>query len=532
MFASMSITEQPDKVNGSIPRRIFAMGLFILWLGIVLYLAFHYVVGRDDVRALSLALQGTDVYAMLKGLHGEGHPAIWYLLLRGAHALDQKPQVLQILSIIVASAATLLLLWQSPFKWPVIALILAGHFSLIEYSVIPRNYGIAMLLLFAFAAIYERHRKRDYWLGLMLLFLANCHLLSMLLVPSLLLLWLVDILCNERAERRVAFNFFLINVAIAALGVGVCLLTTLPTFNDAARVERPSGITLKLLLSAVFLPAAQFRDLILPGYTKLAEGKLAILLSLIMFGSTLGLIRRIGAFVAALASLVGLSMFFALISPGAYRHEALWLVMMVAMYWLATAKGTQEDLVLPARLRSFVGPVSLIGSILFLLILLLQVPVSIRQLVRTFQNGPPYSRSRDLGTLVKSNPNLQEAIIIGDPDFLVEPLSYYIPNQTYLIREQRYGNVVHFTRNARLQISLSDILQNAQTLHTQTGRQVIILLEDRLNAGDSPHVDKEGYDWKLTITPDEVRTFQRSTHLIASFGPVSYDETFDVYTLN
>jgi len=389
-----------------------------------------------------------------------------------------------------------------------------------------------MLSIFAFAAIYERHRKRDCWPGLVLLLLANCHLLSVLLVASLLLLWLVDILCNERGERRVAFKFLLINAAIAALGVGLCLLTALPTFNDAARVERPGGITLQLLLGAVFLPATQFSDLVFPGFMKLVEGKLAIPMSMIMFGSTLGLVRRIGAFVAALATLVGLSIFFALISPGGYRHEALWLVMMVGMYWLATARNTQEELLFPARLRPFVRPVSLIGSSLFLLILLLQVPASIHHLVRTLQNGPPYSRSRDLGKLVKSNPNLQDAIIIGDPDYLVEPLSYYIPNQTYLIREQRYGNVVHFTRNARLQISLSYILQNAQALHTQTGRQVIILLEDRLNAAEPPHVDEEGYDWKMTTTPDEVRAFQNSTHLIASFGPVSNDETFDVYILN
>jgi hypothetical protein len=35
------------------------------------------------------------------------------------------------------------------------------------------------------------------------------------------------------------------------------------------------------------------------------------------------------------------------------------------------------------------------------------------------RNGPPMSRSRDLGALVAKRPDLQQAVIIADPDFLV-----------------------------------------------------------------------------------------------------------------
>ena len=509
-----------------------ALALFAIWLGLVLYLSLHYVVGRDDVRALTLALQGNGVIAMLKGLHGEGHPAIWYLLLRGGHAIWARPQILKVVSIVVAAAAALLLLLKSPFRLPLVALILAGHLTLIEYSVVPRNYGIAMLLLFIFAAIYERHRDRDCLPGVVLLLLANCHPLAVLLAGALLLFWLLDILGDPPADRPRAFKMFLLNTVIATVGVVLCVLTILPTFNDAAVVERPDGITLRSIAKAVFLPALQFRDFILPGFYKLVAGKMSILFSLIMFGSTLGLIRRMGAFVAALLTLVGLSVFFALISPGSYRHEALWLVMLIGMYWLTAAQNTHPETAFPARIKPFVQPVSRIGWALFLLILLLQVPPSIHQLIRTFHHGIPSGRSRDLGALVMNRPDLHDAIIIADPDYLLEPLPYYLPNQTYLMREQRFGNVVHFTRKARLQMDLSDILANARRLHAETGKPIVILLEQRLNASAPAEVDKEGYDWKLTTTPEEVRDFQASTQLIESFGPATSEETFDVYTLN
>jgi hypothetical protein len=90
--------------------QLIALVMFTSWLGMVLFLAWNHVVWRDEVRALSLALQGENVFAMLKGIHGEGHPAVWYLLLRIAHALVARPEVLQLVALIVASAAVVLLL--------------------------------------------------------------------------------------------------------------------------------------------------------------------------------------------------------------------------------------------------------------------------------------------------------------------------------------------------------------------------------------------------------------------------------------
>ena len=108
----------------------------------------------------ALALQGENVFAMLKGIRGEGNPAVWYLLLRGAHALVARPEVLQIVALIVASAAILLLVLRSPFSLPLIALILVGPFAIFEYSVMARNYGISMLLLFLLATLRAASRSR------------------------------------------------------------------------------------------------------------------------------------------------------------------------------------------------------------------------------------------------------------------------------------------------------------------------------------------------------------------------------------
>jgi hypothetical protein len=517
----------------ALPRRLIALGLFAAWLSAAVFLILHYVVWRDDVRALTLALQGQNVFSMLKNIHGEGHPAIWYLLLRGAYSLVHRPQVLQIVSLITASVAVLLLLYRSPFRLPVISLILFGN-VIFEYTVIPRNYGIVVLFIFTFVVIYEEHHDKDCWPGVVLLLLANCHLLSVMLVGFILLFWLIDILAYDAVKRPRALRFFLINAVIACLGIALCIMTVFPVYNDAAVVDRQGGITFKLLLQAALLPAVHFSTLILPGFYKLITEKLSVLsvlLSLVMFGSTLGLIRRIGAFIAALAALISLSIFFTVGSPGAYRHEGIWLVMLICMYWLAISKDLPSATVRASWLRQFIQPISLIGEVLFLVILLLQIPANVYHVIRTIHNGPPNSRSGDVGALVAKRPDFQRAIILADPDYLVEPLPYFVSNQTYLMREHRYGNVTHFTKGAQLQLCLGDILENAHKLHVETGRPILILLETRLDRYQGPQVVREGYRWDFITTPDQVRAFRASTHLIESFGPAVSDETYDLYEL-
>src|SRR5207248_2155603 len=98
-------------------------------------------------------------------------------------------------------------------------------------------------------------------------------------------------------------RIFLYNAGIAALGVLTSFLTVFPTYNDSIINHR--SIAVLALIKAALLPAMQFPDtVVLPAEEKLALfGKpLVILKSLILFGSTLGLIRRPGAFLAALTT--------------------------------------------------------------------------------------------------------------------------------------------------------------------------------------------------------------------------------------
>src|SRR5260370_30063238 len=113
------------------------------------------------------------------------------------------------------------------------------------------------------------------------------------------------------------------------------------------------------------------------------------------------------------------------------------------------------------------------------------------------------NRSHNVNSILAGHPDLKQAVVIADPDYLVETLPYYVSNPTYLMREQRYGNIVHFTRKAQLELSLGDVLNNARRLQQETGRSVVILLSREIDPSLPLQLYRERYNWKFIITPEQ-----------------------------
>jgi hypothetical protein len=88
--------------------------------------------------------------------------------------------------------------------------------------------------------------------------------------------------------------------------------------------------------------------------------------------------------------------------------------------------------------------------------------------------------------------------VIGDPDYRLEPMHYYLPNPTYFVRERRYGEYVRFTRKAGLELTLGDILDEARAIRATTGRRMVIVLAWRLGEMDPPRVYRESYVWSFS----------------------------------
>ncbi|HEX5184514.1 MAG TPA: hypothetical protein VFW19_15365 [Allosphingosinicella sp.] len=506
--------------------RAARIALYAAWFALALFLVLRHVFWRDEVRALSIALAGDSVPAMLRVLHGEGHPALWYLMLRGAHAIVPVRQVLPAVGFAVGAAAMAILAWRAPFRPWLVALILFGAFGLYEYAVVARNYGIAMLVLFALAAVYRRWRDRGIAIGLILFLLCNTNVPAALLAACFLLFWLVELVGEEGLRWHRKYGLFLLNSAVAAIGALVAFLTVYPPIHDAAVTRFPGGITPAIVLKSLTTPAYSFWDLMPPF---VHGGPVpAALLSILLIGAIVALVRTPGGFLAGLAAFLGFEAFFQLVYPGYYRHEALLLVFFLILHWLA-AEGRGGRWPENWRIGQVFGRVADAGLAMFVILLALQLFTSFG-LVAADLAGIPYSRARDLAALLARN-RLTNAVLIADPDTDLEAVPYYANNPLYQMRAQAFSHVVRFTLHGRLHLSLDDYLADGRRLQA-SGRPVVVILHARLP--DRPvgfHVH-EANIWNLSGTPDQMRRFAAATTRLARFAPAVTDESYDVYLLN
>ena len=484
--------------------------LFGLWLAIVVPLVLNHVFWRDEVRGLSFAIQGDTLVDMFIGLRGDAHPLLWFLLLRFGHAVAGVA-TLPIMAFLVGAAAIALLIWRAPFSFPIKLMLILTRFALYDFSVMARNYGISMLLMFVFAALYRRHQERGIWLGTTLFLLANTNVHSMVFAWLLMIYWAAD--SNTKNGRTQSSRPLIFSFILLLAGSLLCFFTVWPTFNDDAVYTAHRDI-----LSVV-------KAVLLPGYGFLVNARAGlgpqVLLSPILFASLLGLVRHRMLLFLGTVSLVAMSLLFALVYPGSERHIELWLVFLVTLYWLAKSRDGVAGLQ--------AGPAERLGGAAFATLLLAQIVMAGLQ-IRS-ELAVPASRSRDLGALIASRPELKRAIVIADPDYMIEALPYYVPNPVYRLRERQFGPLVRFTKSARLDLRIADVLRDARRLRQSYGREILILLSHDLDPAAPARRVRQSYSWTFETNPHDVRRFLDQTTLLVRFGVAGTDESYSVYKL-
>lgn len=487
---------------------------FAGWCGLVLWLAVHHAVWRDEVRALSLAIDPATLGEMVEGLRGEGHPILWYLLLRTAYSVFGSLLVLQVVSFLAAAAAMVFLFLRAPFPLFLKLLIACSAFVIVEYAVVSRNYGIAMLPMFVFADRYDAWRRKGLGLGLLLFVLANTSVHAALAVVVFCGIWLMETVRENGVRWSRPLRVFLLNALAAAAGVLLAAWLTTGSANDTYS----SRIGLRGLgdvAMALVDPGASFQALapMIPGW----------LLTPLLFGCLLTLAARPALCLGGLAALSMMSVLFVVVYPGMYRHTAIWVLVLVSLLWIAERRRS-------AARDGQISTVRRVGWACLLVLLCLQLGSTIGVVVDLTRR--PWSYSRSVASLLTSDPRLGRAIVLSEPDYLVEPLRYYGIERTWLLREGRFGRVVNFTRGARLDLDLGDILATAERLRREHDAEVVMLLGTGLIDAPTPAEGvKLGPNWTFRASPEQIAAFLGRTERLASFSGALTDEDCTVYRL-
>ncbi|GAC1429782.1 MAG: hypothetical protein NVSMB68_02030 [Thermoanaerobaculia bacterium] len=148
--------------------------LLLVFIAATLFTGLHHEPWRDEADAW-LAARDLPLAEMVPDWTAHaGTPALWYLVLKTAVHLGLPYRSETIANLIFVWAAGAVLLFFAPLARLTKILLLASYFIAYEYAVIARSYGLAILLIFIAASLFQR-RAIAFAVVIALLFNTNVH---------------------------------------------------------------------------------------------------------------------------------------------------------------------------------------------------------------------------------------------------------------------------------------------------------------------------------------------------------------------
>jgi hypothetical protein len=122
----------------------------------------------DEWQALAIAVQSPTIHDLFANLAYEGHPAAWYLLLRGLGTVVPDPRwTLAVAALALALVTQSTILFAAPFARFERLLIALSQFFLFEFLTISRSLTLGACTMVVATALWSR--RRAVWLAIALL---------------------------------------------------------------------------------------------------------------------------------------------------------------------------------------------------------------------------------------------------------------------------------------------------------------------------------------------------------------------------
>ncbi len=321
---------------------VFAVLLAAAFALVTGFATAHHELWRDEAHAWLLVRDSASPMALLHAARYGGHPYLWYVLLWPLVRITHDPSAMQALSVTIVTAAAFIVARYAPSPRWVRALAVLGYFPVYEYGTIARNYGLGLLALVAFCALFPRRRERPLLVAATLFVLANTSLPALLLALAaagglaIEVLWLAP-----EARSRATWG----GLAIVALGVLLAVAQMVPPSDSGFAVAwktdlDPSyGAYVLSDVTSAFLPLPMpgrwfWQTEVLLAFSAYREYAW-ILAVLIVIAVAVALLRRPVALVYYLSATLALLSFFYAKYNGYLRHHGFLFLAFGSALWLA-----------------------------------------------------------------------------------------------------------------------------------------------------------------------------------------------------
>lgn len=464
---------------------------------------------------------------MFRALGEEGHPVVWYALIRAGYAVTGSPLVMPVLAALFGLAAGWVILRFSPFPLALRLLAVFGVFLGHELSIVARNYGIGVLLIVVASTLWEGRADRPWRLAIVLTLLANTSVHGAVAAALLSALWLAD-MARRDTTTRIPVLFGAIALVLAGIVLAVYTASSPPQMAYAFSWSSltPASVARALLVDpGLGLKGTGGANLVASGeipWARIGVDAAVVsrmLVNIVLMAVAWGLRRNRFHLLALILAVLLFEVVFTLVYPGALRHHGFLAFLILSICWIAIATTRPGDRDAATR-RITLGLIPLFA------IQAAALPFTMfRHIVH------PESMGFSLAREIRANPAYAGAVLMSEPDPLMETLPYYVSNPVYFPRQREYDYRAYFDKGTRRQrdLDLSQLMAIADSIACETGQPVLLSIGHRRFHFDDSGTAAGPYGAVFTWSADQKRRFAERTRPLRWFPGSTSDENYRTY---
>lgn len=424
----------------------------LVFFGVALVGILNHEMWSDELMFWMMARDNATLPDLINTLKFEYmHPFLWGILLHGISRLTREPLAMQSFHILIATACVVLLCAFAPFpRWQKL-LLAFGYFFVYEYSIISRNYGLGVLVMFLFCVLFRTRFSSYIPLACLLALMANINFYSRMtaiaLLAMLVMEWVRDRSWREKVGQRrwdVALSML-----IFAAGLGLSAWQNIPPNTGASVGILSNGLRWQGVASAIanlwraYFPmpglALQFWN------SNIIDDGYGALLFWIPLGFSIALFYRrpliLFLYLFNLAEIV----VFHTLWTGLMRHLGHVFILFVVCLWLRAEFPATPDPETPSR-NSVWNFFKRYQTQFVAVVLVVQV------IAGGYAYGMdlwhPFSQSKAIAQLIQ-RPDFKNYLVAGSIDVFTQSVSGHLDQSIFYPERDRLGTYISSDNTAQ-----------------------------------------------------------------------------------
>jgi len=314
--------------------RFFMLAVYVL---IHLFFISKHELWRDEAQAWILAkdLSLTELFGVLPE---EGHPVLWFLVLRFFSHLGLPFESIGLVSLVLMSAAAALLLFSSPFPlWVQLAVLVSSAFMYYNPT-ISRVYALCVILVILLAKQWKDRKEKPLIYGFLIFLLFQTHVYMAGFAACLT----ADLFFNAVLDRR-GRKKLCVGGIVGFLGMLACYIELKQSVGDTSVVDTSLPSILDMLGSLRYekcvyaLEVVMKQSLTVSGIAKLkafiAFAIIYVLALALMFRKEPNALDAYEAMFISGAGILAVFTIKAFIYLGTIHSHTLFMVILVFFLW-------------------------------------------------------------------------------------------------------------------------------------------------------------------------------------------------------